>query len=89
MQVDAGAAAPKPRTRTTHTPDGKYQFALSEDGLRWQLEEGVRVPQEHHLEAYSLYVSVHVPWTFHAVIVVSCLGFHVVCHVWAMLMGTT
>ena len=41
MQVDAGAAAPKPRTRTTHTPDGKYQFALSEDGLLGTGSHGV------------------------------------------------
>ena len=41
MQVDAGAVAPKPRTRTTHTPDGKYQFALSEDGLLGTGSHGV------------------------------------------------
>lgn len=56
-------------------PSAKHILsALSEDGLRWHLEEGVRVPQEHHVEAYSLYVSVHAPWGPHTVVVVSCLG---------------
>ena len=44
-------------------PSAKHILsALSEDGLQWELEDGIRVPQEYHLEAYSLYVRVRPPY---------------------------